>query len=99
MAVMPAAMANRRNRNNRGFNFGKKSPLENPCMLEMVKEADSNGIAFSEMKDELKSRMSATEAESLGSPGWHVTVVKLNMEVEGELKRLSSRGPQKVVLA
>jgi len=33
----------------------------------------------------------------LGSVGWHTTTVKLNMEVKGELQRLSGVNPQRLI--
>lgn len=68
-------------------------------ILRMVNDASPDGMAFSDMKDALIARLSQSEAAALGSAGWHVTVVKLNMEVDGELARFSANGSQRVVLA
>lgn len=67
-------------------------------LLKLVAEHGASGMPFADMKDALKKRLSTDEAAKLGSPGWHVTVVKLNMEVEGEVKRLPGKGPQRVTL-
>ena len=76
-----------------------KYDLMRGFILEMVRDAGPDGMPFSKMKDALQTRMSTAQARDLGSAGWHVTVVKLNMEVQGELVRVAGKGPQRIVLA
>lgn len=60
--------------------------------------AESGGVRFSDLRDLVKARMAAKDLEALGSVGWHVTTVKLNMEVDGEIRRLDGSGPQRLTL-
>lgn len=55
-------------------------------------------ISFNELRLLAKTHMSEAELASLGSWGWHFTTVKLNMEVEGELKRIEGVKPQQLIL-
>ena len=64
----------------------------------MVAGAGAEGFAFSGLADAVRDRLTADILDRLGSVGWHVTTVKLNMEVEGELRRLPG-APQRLVLA
>lgn len=65
-------------------------------ILAVVQEAGSDGLRFSQLKDAVRSRLTEDQLYRLGSLGWHVTTVKLNMEVEGELIRLDG-APQRLV--
>lgn len=56
-------------------------------------------IRFSELKDAVGTRLSAEDLGKLGSLGWHVTTVKLEMEVRGEIMRLDAKGPQQIAWA
>ncbi len=76
-----------------------KYDLVRNYILEMITDAGPQGIPFANMRGELEKRLTVEEAKLLGSAGWHITVVKLNMEVEGEIKRSSEKGPQKILLA
>jgi len=69
------------------------------AILDVVREAADSGIAFSKLGEAVQARMSSDDLAKLGSVGWHVTSVKLNMEVEGELKRMEVKGPQRLILA
>lgn len=75
-----------------------KYDLVHRHLLDVVGDAGDDGILFSSMKEAVKARLTDEQAAKLGSAGWHVTVVKLNMEVAGELKRLPGGGPQRVIL-
>lgn len=56
-------------------------------------------VRMSEMKARLEARIPATERAALGSLGWHLTTVKLEMEVRGELIRVAGKGPQVISLS
>lgn len=68
------------------------------AILDAVGSAGEEGFAFGDLKDAVRARLSADELDRLGSLGWHVTVVKLNMEVVGELRRIPKTTPQRMVL-
>ena len=49
-----------------------------------------------EIGESPERRLAADERDGLGSVSWYTTVVKLDLEVKGELRRLSS-SPQRLV--
>lgn len=53
-------------------------------------------IRFSELKDAVGARLDKATLGQLGSLGWHVTTVKLELEVRGEIERLAAKGPQQI---
>lgn len=67
------------------------------AIIEVVDEAGSDGLAFSNLTEAVRPRLSADQLDRLGSLGWHVTTVKLNMEVEGDIARLPG-SPQRLVV-
>lgn len=54
----------------------------------------ADGIAFKDLPREVARTLSAEERERLGSVSWYTTVVKLDLEVKGELKRVPGVRPQ-----
>lgn len=56
-------------------------------------------IRFADLPDMVRDRLSEEERGRLGSIGWNVTTVKLEMEVRREVIRLEGKGPQRLVLA
>lgn len=69
------------------------------AILDAVKTAGKDGMPFKELSAEVGARLDDDIRKRLGSIGWHTTVVKLNMEVEGELARVAGVSPQRIVLA
>lgn len=67
------------------------------AILEVLTERGALGLRFGELADALRERLAREDLDRLGSLNWHMTVVKLNMEVEGEIRRLAGRGPQRIV--
>jgi hypothetical protein len=57
------------------------------AILESIQSAGPDGVAFSDLSEVVRARLSPSQLEDLGSLGWHVTTVKLNMEVVGEIVR------------
>ena len=55
-------------------------------------------IRFSHLAEAVRGQMKDDDLERLGSLGWHVTTVKLEMEVRGEIERVASPGPQQIRL-
>jgi hypothetical protein len=76
-----------------------KFDLLRAAILKVVDQAGPEGQRFSELKDSIKPLISNADLEKLGSLGWHMTCVKLEMEVAGDLKRLDMKGPQRIVRA
>jgi len=54
---------------------------------------------WSQMVDSVRAELSKDQLSRLGSLGRHVTSMKLEMEVRGEIKRLAKKGPQILLLS
>lgn len=67
------------------------------AILAAVDEAGRGGLPYARLPNAVADRLSPRERERLGSVGWHVTTVKLNMEVEREIGRIPGVIPQKLV--
>lgn len=59
---------------------------------------NEGNIRFAELRPAVKQKMSDEDLSNLGSLGWHVTSVKLEMEVRGELSRVPGSSPQIITL-
>ena len=55
------------------------------------------GLAFTELAAAIRPCLTDLELETLGSLNWHLTTVKLELEVRGELQRLQVAGRQHLV--
>lgn len=75
-----------------------KYDLVRRAILEAV-PVDGNGVAFKELPAAVAVRLSQEERAGLGSVSWYTTVVKLDLEVRGELRRLDGSRPQRLVRA
>ena len=69
------------------------------AILKAVRDAGAAGMPFGDLTEAVSGRLSTAEREKLGSVGWHVATVKLEMEVRGELTRGSETGPQRLYLS
>jgi len=67
------------------------------AISNVLKEHQS--VTFAELSTLVKNRLEKTDLDNLGSVTWHVTTVKLEMEVRGEIKRLKAKGSQKISLS
>ncbi len=56
------------------------------------------GVQFSQLPDLVTAHMSDDEAGQIGSINWYTTTVKLELEVRGEIRRLSGSGPQRLAM-
>jgi hypothetical protein len=56
-------------------------------------------VRFADLPDLVRDRLSEEDKGRLGSIGWNVTTVKLEMEVRGEIIRFEGKGPQRLILA
>ncbi len=72
-----------------------KFDLVRAAILEDLKDG---AVRFSELPDRIALRLTDEDRQKLGSLGWHVTTVKLEMETRGEIKRLKGQGPQLLAL-
>ena len=59
----------------------------------MLATAD-HGVAFQDLPRLVGRQMSASDLKQLGSLGWYVTTVKLELEVRGEIERVADIHPQ-----
>lgn len=75
-----------------------KFDLLHTTISDAVREAGEEGLAFSSLPERVGDQLSDEQKSSVGSLGWHVTTVKLEMEVRGDLIRLPG-SPQRLVLA
>ena len=65
------------------------------CLREAIlASASGEGLAFKDLKDQVSKRLNSNDLEALGSLGWHTTVVKLELEVAGEIRRIPGQSPQ-----
>lgn len=55
-----------------------------------------DGLAFKDLPGEVARALSAEERSRLGSVSWYTTVVKLDLEVKGELRRVPGARPQRL---
>ena len=56
-----------------------------------------DGIVFKDLKPAVETRLDADTLSRLGSLGWHLTTVKLEMEVAGDIARVEGSKPQRLV--
>ena len=56
-------------------------------------------VPFSELTERAGAMLADDDQARLGSIGWHVTTVKLELEVRGEIRRLDRPGKQVLALA
>jgi hypothetical protein len=66
------------------------------AVLAAVDEAGDDGLAFKDLAACVGDKLTDDERARLGSLWWHTTVVKLNMEVDGELCRIADESPQRI---
>ena len=66
------------------------------AILDAVASAGPDGLPFSQLKSAVSERLSEPDARDLGSLGWHVTTVKLELECRNELQRMHGISPQRL---
>ena len=66
------------------------------AILQVLADGD---VPFSELTDRTDAKLAADDRARMGSIGWHVTTVKLELEVRGEIRRLDRPGKQILALA
>jgi len=75
-----------------------KYDLLHSAILAALDGSGDDGLTLAELKDAVRDRIDPDDRNRLGSLGWHLTTVKLNMEVSGEIGRVKNSAPQRVVL-
>lgn len=60
--------------------------------------AEHQEIAFSQLSQNVRTRLDADTINRLGSISWYVTTVKLHLETQGEIARAPGSGPQRLQL-
>jgi hypothetical protein len=70
---------------------------------DLVREAilaalpvEPESIVFTDLPGMVERRLSSEDLSRLGSVSWYTTVVKLDMEVKGEIERLPGITPQRL---
>jgi hypothetical protein len=66
------------------------------AILDVVPRKEP-GIEFQELPKRVARKLPVATRRDLGSVSWHTTVVKLHMEVVGELRRVPGISPQRLV--
>lgn len=64
------------------------------AILNILDESEDGQVLFKDLAAHVGEVLTSNQLAKLGSLGWHVTTVKLNMEVEGELERVPRKSPQ-----
>ncbi len=67
------------------------------AIREAVREAGPEGLPFAELANAVRGRLDPQALDRIGSVNWHVTTVKLEMEVQGEIARKGRKAPQMLV--
>lgn len=67
--------------------------------FDLIREAihavlQDGDIGFRDLTDAVRPRIPADRLAEIGSLGWHVTSVKLELEVRGEIARVAGKSPQ-----
>ncbi len=65
------------------------------AILAVLKRGE---LPFSELREAVRQEMSQGDLSKLGSLGWHVTSVKLELEVRREIERIPGKAPQRLKL-
>lgn len=56
-----------------------------------------DGVLFKDLPGQVKQAIATQDLKKLGSVFWYTTVVKLNLEVDGEIKRVEGLSPQRLL--
>lgn len=73
-----------------------KFDLLRGIILDLLKDGE---VRFSDLASLVSERLDDDQKAQLGSVGWHVTTVKLELEVRGEIARDPGPGPQRIRLS
>lgn len=67
------------------------------AILDALGQAGPEGMPFAHLPNAVRDRLCEETLGRLGSVGWHVTTVKLEMEVQGEIARKNGVVPQQLI--
>lgn len=70
-----------------------KYDLVHQAILKSV-PGKGEGLLFKELPRKVERKLGRKDRQRLGSIGWYTTVVKLDMEVKKELRRVPGAKPQ-----
>ena len=73
-----------------------KFDLLRTAVLDLLQGGE---VRFSDLSGLVKRGLGASDLNNLGSITWHVTTVKLELEVRGEIERVPGSGPQRLRLS
>jgi len=62
-----------------------------------VVPTSGEGLPFRELPGRVAQALDDDVRAKLGSVSWYTTTVKLDLEVDGRLRRVAGRGPQRLV--
>lgn len=60
--------------------------------------ADEEGVYFKDLSKAVEKKLGPEQLKELGSVGWYTTVVKLDLEARGEIKRVPGSKPQRICI-
>jgi len=67
------------------------------AVLTVLRRSGAEGLMFKDLEDAARQELDEKVLIQIGSLAWHVTTVKLNMEVEGDIKRVKGSSPQRLI--
>ncbi len=67
------------------------------AILDVLEEAGPVGLPFAKLPNAVRARLRPEAIDRLGSVNWHVTTVKLELEVAGEIARKCGVIPQELI--
>ena len=62
----------------------------------ILAELGRGEVAFADLAERVRMRLDDELLARLGSVGWNVTTVKLELETRGEIERVPNAGPQRL---
>lgn len=73
-----------------------KFDLLRKIILKVVPK-NGDGVVFMQLPKLVKSKLKKDDLKKIGSINWFTTVVKLDMEVKGEIYRVDGSSPQRLL--
>jgi hypothetical protein len=68
------------------------------CRAAILSALHQGPIQGQQMAERAGREMTAHDVDALGSLGWHITTVRLEMEVRGEIERVPGKRPLELKL-
>ena len=82
---------------------GRKSTRIERWKFDLVRRAilrelprNAEGVPFRELPSRVKRQIPKASLPQMGSVPWYTTVVKLELEVRGEIQRIADSAPQRL---